>query len=99
MLLSSQEEEEVKRREEQNGVLMNSGLLNGMSVEKERREIASCTEREGYKLRDWLISRQRYWGTPIPVLYCDKCGVSYQYYRSILKFLRLKRFDNFTSQS
>ena len=99
MLLSSQEEE-TKRREEQNGVFVNSGLLTGMSVEKGRREIASCTEREGfgghmtqYKLRDWLISRQRYWGTPIPMLYCDKCGVSYQHYRSILK-LRLKSFDN-----
>ena len=75
---------------EQNGVLMNSGLFTGMSVEKERREIARCAEREGhmtqYKLRDWLISKQWYWGTPIPVLYCDKCGVSYQYYHSILKF-------------
>ena len=72
-----------EREEEQSGILVNSGLFTGMSVEEGRKEIARLAEREGfgghmtqYKLRDWLISRQRYWGTPIPVLYCDKCGVS-----------------------
>ena len=69
--------------EDQCGVLVNSEQFTGMSVEEARREIACYAEREGfgghmtqYKLRDWLISRQRYWGAPIPVLYCDKCGVS-----------------------
>ena len=75
---------EEREREEENGVLVNSGQFSGMSVEQGRREITRYAKREGfgdhmtqYKLRDWLISRQRYWGAPIPVLYCDKCGVSY----------------------
>ena len=73
----------IEDSEGQSGFLVNSGQFTGMSVEEGRREIAGYAEKEGfgghmtqYKLRDWLISRQRYWGTPIPVLYCDKCGVS-----------------------
>jgi leucyl-tRNA synthetase len=73
------------REEEENGVLVNSEQFTGMSIEQGRREITRYAEREGfgghmtqYKLRDWLISRQRYWGAPIPVLYCDKCGVSHR---------------------
>ena len=65
------------------GVLVNSERFSGMSVNQARREIVSHAETLGvgghmtqYKLRDWLISRQRYWGAPIPILYCEKCGVS-----------------------
>ena len=55
-----------------------------MSVEEGSKSIIDSAHNQGfgghmtqYKLRDWLISRQRYWGAPIPILYCDKCGVSY----------------------
>ena len=65
------------------GVLVNSNQFNGMSIKQARREIASHASAQGvgghmtqYKLRDWLISRQRYWGAPIPILNCNKCGVS-----------------------
>ena len=77
-------DKQSKEGEESNGgVLVNSKQFNGMSAKQARKEIASYAESLGvgghmtqYKLRDWLISRQRYWGAPIPVLYCDKCGVS-----------------------
>ena len=82
---SGSEGREEREGEGDDGILVNSGQFTGMSVEQGRREITRYAEREGvgghmiqYKLRDWLISRQRYWGAPIPVLYCDKCGVSYQ---------------------
>ena len=68
-------------KEGDNTVLINSGFLNGMSVAQAKEEIAKRLEEAGsgerkinYRLRDWGVSRQRYWGCPIPVIHCDDCG-------------------------
>ncbi len=67
---------------EENGVQVNSAQFDGLTNEDAKAKIAEWMEQEKigkrtifFRLRDWLISRQRYWGTPIPVIYCDKCGV------------------------
>jgi len=64
------------------GILTNSGQFSGMNSLEAQDAIAKYLESKGwgketvqYKLRDWLISRQRYWGTPIPIIYCSKCGI------------------------
>lgn len=64
------------------GIMMNSGEFNGKNNEEAKKLITQKAVDGGYgefktqyRLRDWLISRQRYWGAPIPVVYCDKCGV------------------------
>ena len=64
------------------GIHINSGFLNGLNKEEALEKIYEFLEKEKvgkktttYKLRDWLISRQRYWGSPIPIIYCDDCGI------------------------
>ena len=63
------------------GVMVNSGILDGLTVEEAKVKIKDYLEETGighrkvnYKLRDWVFARQRYWGEPIPIVHCEKCG-------------------------
>ncbi|MFY9176727.1 MAG: leucine--tRNA ligase [Caldicoprobacterales bacterium] len=71
----------LDRAFEAEGIMINSGPFNGLDNQEGIAKIIEYMEEKGigeskvnYRLRDWLISRQRYWGAPIPIIYCDKCG-------------------------
>ncbi len=75
-------ENEMIRAYIDDGILINSGHFNGLNNKEAIKKISDFIEKKkwgkktiNFKIRDWLISRQRYWGTPIPIVYCDKCGI------------------------
>lgn len=74
--------EEMKEAYPEEGVMINSGPFSGLPNEEGKKRVAQFIEDNSlgrrmvnYRLRDWLVSRQRYWGAPIPVVYCDTCGI------------------------
>jgi len=75
-------EDEMNEAYVDEGILVNSDQFDGLENKKAIEKISNFIEKNkwgkrtvNYKIRDWLISRQRYWGTPIPIIYCEKCGI------------------------
>lgn len=75
-------ETELTEAYTESGIMINSGEFNGMKSEDAKAKVPDYMEEKGfgkktvnYKLRDWVFSRQRYWGEPIPLIHCEKCGI------------------------
>jgi len=81
-VIKPEKESDIKEAYEGEGVLINSGIFNGMKSFVAREKIGEWLAKKNlakktvnYKLRDWIFSRQRYWGEPIPIVHCNKCGI------------------------
>ena len=83
------------------GILVNSGLLNGLSVAEAKQKIIAHVREQGigeaalqFKMKDWAFNRQRYWGEPIPIIYCDRCGIVPVPYEDLpVKLPRVEAFE------
>ena len=80
----------LKEAYEDDGVQVNSAQFDGLTNEEGKKQIANWMQETKigkrevhWRLRDWLVSRQRYWGTPIPMVYCEKCGVVAESYKNL----------------
>ncbi len=81
-VIADPEQEKTELPYSSPGILVNSGKFSGMTSEKATEALIEelsgknlAEKHVNYRLRDWLVSRQRYWGTPIPIIYCEKCGI------------------------